>query len=217
MMNPGAQVAQFAFWLDFLRRVWRPDRYHLIDLILDTGRVRENWVQGDVFLAARTSRDPQLPFFYCNYSPWGYGGSVDWSYWNSKDWESDDPGSGARPVMLAELKFLGGDYAPKTFAGEGFDLSTFLSCHEGQCITPQHSALTHTDLGGLVEDYRRLWSYRRHQCPARMFVLPLDTRRLDTLLGQCLDRVEFDEPGQVVVKADKWLCKAWHIKETIVE
>jgi hypothetical protein len=210
-----AQPDQFTFWIDFLRRVWSPERYHLIDIILDTGRVRENWLQGDVFLSARISKDPPLPFFLCNYSPRGYAGPVDWSYWNSDDEESDHPDEGARPLMLAELKVLGGDYAPKTFAGEGFDLAAFGKLNPKDCcIKPDHSVLKQSRLGGLVEDYRRLISYSRRPCPVRMMVLVLDTFYSQTPLSQCLQLVEFDGPGQTVMKTPRWLCKAWEIKST---
>jgi hypothetical protein len=205
--EPGS----FAFWTSFLASVWCPKRHHEIDLILDAGRVRENWMEGDVYIHARTCEQLRLPFFYCNYSPRGYGGSVDWSYWDSDDAECDDPDKGARPLMLAEIKVLGGDYFHKTFAGEDFDLKYFIEGTKGgTCIRPGHWALSQAKLGGLVEDYCRLVRYTRHPC-LRMMVLVLDTRRQDTLLGRCLEQVEFEKPGKVVIKSANWLCKAWEI------
>ena len=46
----------------------------MVDLILDAGRLRERWLQADLFLAARSSRNPEMPYFYCNAEVQGYGG-----------------------------------------------------------------------------------------------------------------------------------------------
>jgi hypothetical protein len=197
----------FAFWKDFIQKTWCPARHHLIDLILDTGRVRESWLQGDLYLAARTSTEPPLPFFYCNSSVEGYGGPVDWSYWESHQHD-------ARPLMLAEVKVLGGDYDPKVFCGTGFDLRGFLQTKE-YIITPEHSALKHSCLGYLLEDYRRLITYAGGGNPVRMLVLVLDTRCRKRLLGQCLDAVQFEGVGVVLIETPKWLCKTWHITRSL--
>jgi|GEM_PF-6325710 len=205
---------QFVFWTDFLRRVLE-ERREQIDLVLDTSRVRENWLQAEVFLAARRCKTPLLPFFYCNYCPRGYRGAVDWSYWDSDDYERDGIDNGARPLMLAELKFLGGDYLAKTFAGEGFDLASFLRSPEGQCIAREHAALAYPALGGLVADYCRLISYTRCACPIRMLVLLLDRRSLKSELGRCFESVEFERPVKPLIQTEKWLCKTWDIRESV--
>ena len=90
-------LSAFDFWVDFLRRGWEP-RNHLIDLILNAERVRENWLQADVYLAARTSTDTRLCHFYVNRIPKGYapnskgrGGPVDWSLWSSGEREASRP------------------------------------------------------------------------------------------------------------------------------
>jgi hypothetical protein len=216
MSNLPVEANTFAFWTGLLQRAWCVERHHLIDLILATGRVRENWLQADAYLAARTWQEPRLPFFYCNYSPWGYSGAVDWSYWDTDANESADPSQGAKPWMLTEVKVLGGDYAPKTFAGEDFDLAKFIEGWTvGNCVKPDHWALTHHKLGGLLADYRRLISYGRHRCPVRMMVLLLDARYPNTPLGRCLEMVEFDGQGEVLAKTSKWLCKAWEITSVV--
>jgi hypothetical protein len=213
-------LRRFDFWVEFLRRSWER-RSHLIDLILDAGRVRENWLQADVYLAAKTSTDTRLCHFYTNYSPKGYGDNpkghsqpVDWSLWSSSEKEATLTRSGAVPLMIAELKFLGGDYLPKGFAGDAISPAQFLAPNAkySLLITPTHPALANSDIGGLLNDYLRLIRYQHPANPLKLLVLMLDKRHLQTPLGRCLMEVEFEQAGTIVADAHTWHCKAWVIK-----
>jgi hypothetical protein len=210
----NADFRDFGFWCDFLAWTWGRSRRRMVDLILTAGRVRENWMQGDLFLAARSARDPAMPYFYCNAQPSGYGASVDWSYWTSNQDESDDPATGAVPQMIAELKFLGGSYHSKVFAGLGTSPSQF-AVNGGEyelLIGPDHPVLQLPRLGFLLEDYQRLLRYHNPADPLRMLVLLLDKRYDKSELANCLASVEFERPGAILIDTPTWICKAWEIK-----
>ncbi|WP_455389549.1 hypothetical protein [Petrachloros mirabilis] len=200
--------ALLAYWVSFLRSLWQCRR-HLIDLILDAGGVRESWAQADAFLAARTS-DPPMREFFCNRTVPGYArsprdGSPDWSYWR------DDHA----PLMVAEVKLLAGNHQPKVFGGETVSPNDFCGEHARYplAIDGTHPILRGTQLGwGLLGDYVRLRSYAG-KAPLRMMVLILDKRRVQSRLGYCLDRVEFDGRGEVVLETPLWRCKAWRIRK----
>ena len=209
----NADFRDFGFWCEFLAWTWGRSRRRMVDLILDAGRVRESWAQADLFLAARTSIDPVMPYFYCNIQPRGFGGSVDWSYWSGRGDEADTAADGAVPLMVAELKFLGGNYAPKVFAGHAAAPNQF-TANGGEfdvLIGPDHPLLPSPRLGYLLEDYRRLLRYDRPSNPLRMLVLLLDKRHHKTELANCLANVEFERPGRTVVETATWKIKAWEI------
>jgi hypothetical protein len=76
--------------------------------IFDALTVRELWLQGELYLAARREG---LPYLYVNHRPEGYAGAADLSYWSGH--EKD-----AEPLMLAEIKLLGtSGYCTKNFSG----------------------------------------------------------------------------------------------------
>lgn len=64
-MNSDFQ--DFGFWCAFMARAWGGPRTLTLtlDVILDAGRAREEWAQADLFLAARTSTDPVIPYSFC--------------------------------------------------------------------------------------------------------------------------------------------------------
>jgi len=189
-------------WIGFFQRLWR-SRQHLLDLVLDADRIRESWIQADAFLAARTG-NPPMPQFYCNRTVPGYGGSPDWSYWE------DD----REPLMVAEVKMLAGGHQPKVFGGEGVKPGDFFSnrARYSLAINGNRPILRTPRLGWLLGDYVRLRGYDG-RAPLRMMVLVLDKREMTSRLGYCLDKVEFDGQGKVVLDTPKWRCKVWEIKK----
>src|SRR5258708_18450648 len=133
----------FGFWCAFLARTWGGPRAATLDVILDAGRAREKWAQADLFLAARTSTDPPMPFFFCNAHPLHFRVPVPCSYWSGAGEEADDPADGAVPLMLAEMKFLHGGYGPGALAGDKVPTDRF-AVNGGEfdmLIGPGHPAL----------------------------------------------------------------------------
>ena len=163
----------FGFWCSFLARTWGGERLGLVDVILDAGR----WAQADLFLAARTSANPAMPYFYCNAYPLDYHIPVCWSYWSSDQEEADDPAEGAVPLMIAEMKFLHGGYGPGAFAGDKVPPVQFaVNCGEfDMLIGPGHPSLKSGRLANLLDSYHRLLHYHHLADPLRVLVLMLDT------------------------------------------
>jgi hypothetical protein len=157
-----------------------------------------------------------MPCFCCNYSPRGFGGTADWSYWTNQRKETyrADP---SLPLMIAEVKFLGGSYKDKGLAGESYWPGQFLEgCDRLPLhVCPDHPLVKEGTCTGLIGDYLRLARYRHPSDPLRMLVLLLDKRSDDTPLGQCLRQVEFEGTGTVVTETPLWLCKAWQIRGCI--
>jgi len=196
----------FTSWTEFLGAAIQGCQEKLLE-ILDAATVRELWLQGELYLAARRMG---LPHLYVNY-PYvtGYDGNPDLSYWDSHD-------DYAKLFMLGEMKISGtAGYSSKGFDGHAIReyLDELEDSHDRIILIEPSRLKQRAPLGGLLADYKKLIEYQKPNV-LKLLILVLDTRKEGRgILGKVLKAVEFERKGRVVYE-DSGLgiwCKAWEI------
>ncbi len=180
------------------------ERKDQLATIFDAASVRELWLQGELYLAAKRA---SLPFLHMNLKIGGYPGFADLSYWTGDDANAD-------LLMVGELKLIGTrGYFKKNFDGWSALYRGYLDelGANGKVLVTPESLRERPPCGGLLGDYNRLASFDRQVL--KLLVLVLDTRGEKDELGQLLCAVDFLHPGRTLFEEQSLgiLCRIWEV------